>query len=320
MSHKKTTELIQNKQFHIDVSHQKTTELIQNKQFHIDVSHKKTTELIQNKQFHIDVSHKKTTELIQNKQFHIDVSHKKTTELIQNKQFHIDVSHKKTTELIQNKQFHIDVSHKKTTELIQNKQFHIDGLVQERHNSIANAMELCLSCTNPLICQAWMWRTNPLICQAKMWLKISQCCGYWWPDTNSCKGHLQAWQWAQMQKVNSSPPGQNGRHFADSIFRCIFMNEKFCTFIKISVKFVPKGAIDNNPVMMAWRRIGDKPLSEPMLTLFTAYMHICITMGRWVKHLHENAQMGWTFSIVSVGHLAPGLAPGLARLGVRISA
>ena len=28
--------------------------------------------------------------------------------------------------------------------------------------------------------------------------------------------------------VNSSPPGQNGRHFADDVFRCIFLNEKFC--------------------------------------------------------------------------------------------
>ena len=27
----------------------------------------------------------------------------------------------------------------------------IDGLMQERHNSIANALELCLSCINPLI-------------------------------------------------------------------------------------------------------------------------------------------------------------------------
>ena len=26
---------------------------------------------------------------------------------------------------------------------------HVDGLVQERHNSIANALELHLSCTNP---------------------------------------------------------------------------------------------------------------------------------------------------------------------------
>ena len=30
-------------------------------------------------------------------------------------------------------------------------QYHIDGLVQERCNSIANALELCLSCTNQLI-------------------------------------------------------------------------------------------------------------------------------------------------------------------------
>ena len=29
---------------------------------------------------------------------------------------------------------------------------HFDGLVQERHNSIANALELRLSCTNPSIC------------------------------------------------------------------------------------------------------------------------------------------------------------------------
>ena len=28
---------------------------------------------------------------------------------------------------------------------------HIDGLMQERRNSIANALELCLSCTDPSI-------------------------------------------------------------------------------------------------------------------------------------------------------------------------
>ena len=35
---------------------------------------------------------------------------------------------------------------------------------------------------------------------------------------------------------------------------------------KNSVKFVLKGPIDNNPALvyiMAWRRIGEKPLSEP---------------------------------------------------------
>ena len=47
------------------------------------------------------------------------------------------------------------------------------------------------------------------------------------------------------------------------------MNEKFCILIKISLKFVPRGQIDNNKALvriMAWRLIGDTPLSEPMLT------------------------------------------------------
>ena len=83
---------------------------------------------------------------------------------------------------------------------------------------------------------------------------------------------------------NSSPPGQNGRLFADDIFRCIFVNEQFCFFIKISLKFVPKSPIDNNPALvkiMAWHRIGDKPLSEPMLT----YFHWRIYVALWGKEL-----------------------------------
>ena len=42
------------------------------------------------------------------------------------------------------------------------------------------------------------------------------------------------------------PPGQNGRHFADDIFKRIFLDEKFAILIKISLKFVSKGPIDNN--------------------------------------------------------------------------
>ena len=33
--------------------------------------------------------------------------------------------------------------------------------------------------------------------------------------------------------------------FADDIFKCIFMNEKFRIEMEISLKFVPKGSIDN---------------------------------------------------------------------------
>ena len=69
--------------------------------------------------------------------------------------------------------------------------------------------------------------------------------------------------------INSSLPGQNVRHNADDIFKCIFLNENLCISIEISLKFVAKGPISNIPALvqiMAWRRPGDKPLSEPMLT------------------------------------------------------
>ena len=79
-----------------------------------------------------------------------------------------------------------------------------------------------------------------------------------------------------MKPVNSSPPRQNGHHLTDYIVRCIFLNEKFCILIKISLNFVPKGSIDNKSALvqaMGWRRTGDKQLPEPMLTQFTdAYM------------------------------------------------
>ena len=73
-------------------------------------------------------------------------------------------------------------------------------------------------------------------------------------------------------QFNTSSPGQDGNQFTDDIFKYIFMNEKFCVSIRISVKFVPKRPIDNESELvrvMAWRRTGDKPLHEPMLTHFT---------------------------------------------------
>ena len=76
--------------------------------------------------------------------------------------------------------------------------------------------------------------------------------------------------------MNSSSPPHNGRHFTDDIFKCIFMNEKFCISIQISLKFVPKGLINNKSALIqvkAWRWTGDKPLPESMLNQFIdAYM------------------------------------------------
>ena len=79
-------------------------------------------------------------------------------------------------------------------------------------------------------------------------------------------------------------PGQNGRHSAEDIYKCIFMNEKFCILISIPLKLVSKGPVDNKSALVqvrACRQTGDKPLPEPMMTQFTdAYMP-CSIKGRW---------------------------------------
>ena len=87
-----------------------------------------------------------------------------------------------------------------------------------------------------------------------------------------------------LYSINTLWPRQNGRHFSDDIFKCIFLNENVWISIKIPVKFVPKGPINNIPALfqiMAWRLPGDKPLSETVLvTLLTS---ICVTQPQWVK-------------------------------------
>ena len=79
-------------------------------------------------------------------------------------------------------------------------------------------------------------------------------------------------------------PRQKGRLFADDTFKRIFLNENIRISTKNSLKFVPKGRINNIPALvliMAWRRPGDKPLSEPMLV--RSLTHICVTRPQWVK-------------------------------------
>ena len=78
--------------------------------------------------------------------------------------------------------------------------------------------------------------------------------------------------------VNTWRPRQNGRHFADDLFKCIFLKENIWISIKISLQFVPMGPINNIPILiqiMAWRRQGDKQSSEPALVRLPT--HICVT-------------------------------------------
>ena len=109
-----------------------------------------------------------------------------------------------------------------------------------------------------------------MVCQAT---SLNQC---WLRSMVSYSG---TWQWD-----NTLWPRLNGRHFADDTFKQIFLNGNVRISIVISLKFVPKGPINNIPALvqiMAWRRPSYKPLSEPMMVSLAT--HICITLPQWVN-------------------------------------
>ena len=84
--------------------------------------------------------------------------------------------------------------------------------------------------------------------------------------------------------INTSRPKRNGQHFADDIIKRIFFSENIWISIKISLKFVPEGPINNILALvkiMALRRPGDKPLSEPMVVSLPT--HVCVTRPQCVN-------------------------------------
>ena len=72
----------------------------------------------------------------------------------------------------------------------------------------------------------------------------------------------------QPELVSTLKLEKNGHCFVDNILECIFLKEKYGILIKISLKFISRGSIDN-------KLSSNKPLSESMLsnTYFTKWHH-----------------------------------------------
>ena len=66
-------------------------------------------------------------------------------------------------------------------------------------------------------------------------------------------------------------PRQNDGHWAENIFKCIFLNQNYRILNQISLQFVTCGTTDNDLILVqitAWQRTCDKPLSEPMVSKY----------------------------------------------------
>ena len=119
----------------------------------------------------------------------------------------------------------------------------------------------------------------------KVWLGV-----YCWQYHIQAK-KLSQWQFwviesVEGSQINTLRPRWNRCPFADDTFKCIFVNENVWISLKISLTFVPKFHINNIPALvqiMAWRRPGDKPLSEPMMV--SLLRHTCVFRPQWVNNL-----------------------------------
>ena len=132
----------------------------------------------------------------------------------------------------------------------------------------------CASHSKSGICSRqtwWSWEGSLCSCRIPVYRTLQASKPHTWAD--------------KLQRcINTLRPSQNGRRVADDTFERIFVNENVRISIQISLKFVPKGPINNIPGLvqiMAWRRPGDKPLSEPMMVRLPT--HICVTRPQWVN-------------------------------------
>ena len=90
---------------------------------------------------------------------------------------------------------------------------------------------------------------------------------------------------------------QNGRDFPDDIFKCIFVNENVGIPIKISLKFVPRGPINNIPALVQKMAGADKAIAD-CLTQWWLVHYIDVIMTTMVSQITSLAVV---YSIVYSG-------------------
>ena len=146
---------------------------------------------------------------------------------------------------------------------------------------------VCISVRSHLWCLDEPWLLIMRLAEATLWEIWWWVCPAildyrWWLCWGRCR-HFNS-EWREIFLSLTHWGRGNLPHFAD--FQMHFFNENVWIQIKISLKFVLKGPINNIPALvqiMAWCRPGAKPLSEAMMVRLPT--HICITRPQCVNSL-----------------------------------
>ena len=128
-----------------------------------------------------------------------------------------------------------------------------------------------------------------IVCSCRMCVKyaLADC----FPWFQGCQTRIPYGRNQLIEPINPELRELNTlrHHFAGDIFKCIFFTSGNVWIpIKISLKFVSKGPINNMPALlqiMDGRCSGDKPLPEP--TIVSLSMLFCVTWSYWVNMKYE---------------------------------
>ena len=156
-------------------------------------------------------------------------------------------------------------------------------------------------CWRPATRAGVAWRC----CGRGIW---STSTGLHWLATCGSK-HQRRWEWApcdesQQHFFNWLKPRQDGRHFADIIFKCILLNENICISNKISLKYVCWG------LWQHWFRLwlGTEQATRHYLNQWWAHLqrHVCVTQLQWVDSFwpsgniwHQTSMSRWLDNCLS---------------------
>ena len=116
------------------------------------------------------------------------------------------------------------------------------------------------------------------ICSYQRHLRNTRLCCCLFLKLRRYSDQLCCLSWQQIEAEKKWPP------FTRRQFQMHFLKRKCTFFTTISLNFVLNGPINNILALvriMAWRRPGDKPLSEPMVV--SLLTHIYVTWHQWVN-------------------------------------
>ena len=93
--------------------------------------------------------------------------------------------------------------------------------------------------------------------------------------------HWYIWRHGNCSVIyfNTLRPKQNGRHFPDDSSNCIFLNENAWISIEISLKFVPRGPINNIPALVQIMACADQATNHYLNQWWLDYRRIYASLG-----------------------------------------